>query len=226
MAILLDIGLAFSLGGPLLLLLASKWLRFNSLSLPSRLFLWLLAFIVLALAAFSGSPWLRRVGAQPVGWIQLIGAVVATITILGAFPFLQRLQKAVGGTSEEQTETFQKIACLPVPYRVFLVVTAATVEEVLYRGYAIGIGQYVLDSLPAAFIISLLVFVATHFRWGISHLISVFWAALVLSLLFVFTNNLFACILAHFTVDAVGFLLLPSVMPHQRIREAPTIHEG
>lgn len=100
-----------------------------------------------------------------------------------------------------------------------MVVTAAVVEEVLYRGYAIGIGQHVWGSLAVAFVVSLFVFVVVHFSHGMIQLITVFWIALLMSLLFVLTNNLFACMLAHFVVDAVGVLLMPWVASRQRAQE-------
>lgn len=122
------------------------------------------------------------------------------------------MQKALGGVSVEQTELFSRLAKLSFGYRLFIVMTAAVVEEVLYRGYAIGVGRYVFGSLFIAILVSLAAFVAAHFRWGMSHLLSVFWPGLVLSLLFVSTNNLLVCILAHAAVDAVGLLVAPAAM--------------
>ncbi|HEX7049483.1 MAG TPA: CPBP family intramembrane glutamic endopeptidase [Longimicrobiales bacterium] len=221
----LSIGLALALGGQILLQLSSKAFRFDSFSLPFRLSFWLLALAVLALAAYGGGPWLTRIGAEPLGWLSLIGAVVAAVATLAIFPSLQRLQKILGGKGTEQTESFKKIAGLSAAHRAFLVVTAAVVEEILYRGYGIGIGRHLFGNVSVAVGISLLLFVGSHFRWGISHLISVFWCGLVLSLLFVATNNLFACILAHFVIDAFGVLLLPWAMARKRAREAPLAHE-
>lgn len=226
MVILPGTGLALALVGPLLLLLSSRAFRVDALSIPFRLAFWLLALVVLALAAHAGGPWLGRIGAEPPGWIPLAGAVVAAIAILAIFPALQRLQKFLGGMGTAQTEFFNRIAALSVAHRVFLVVTAALVEEVLYRGYAIGIGRHLFGSVSVAVAISLTLFVVSHYRWGVSHLISVCWAGLVLSLLFVVTNNLFACILAHLAVDAFGLLLLPWVASRQRARQESLAREG
>jgi membrane protease YdiL (CAAX protease family) len=226
MVVILDIGLAISLGGPLLLLLAAKKFRFESLSLPSRLSLWLLALVALVLAAYSAGPWLLLIGVQPFGWVALLGAVVATIAILFGGGLLQLLLRSLGVTNAKAAESAQNILRLSFQYRVFVVVTGAVVEEILYRGYAIGIGQHVFGSLTVAVVASLIVFTVVHFRWGISHLVVVSWAALVMSLLFVLTNNVFACILAHFVVDAVGFLLQPAITARQQAQKAATVHEG
>lgn len=93
----LSIGLAVSPGGPLILLLAAKTLRFNSLSLPGRLSLWLLALIALLLAAYgAGASWLTRIGVRPFGWSDFLGAVVVVIVSLVGAIFLQLLQRKLG----------------------------------------------------------------------------------------------------------------------------------
>ena len=223
----LSIGLAVSPGGPLILLLAAKTLRFNSLSLPGRLSLWLLALIALLLAAYgAGASWLTRIGVRPFGWSDFLGAVVVVIVSLVGAIFLQLLQRKLGIKNTEGAKLQRKIHDLSTPYRFFVVVTAAVVEEVLYRGYAIGIGQHVWGSLAVAFVVSLFVFVVVHFSHGMIQLITVFWIALLMSLLFVLTNNLFACMLAHFVVDAVGVLLMPWVASRQRAPRVSPAREG
>ena len=109
---------------------------------------------------------------------------------------------------------------------VVVAATAAVVEEVLYRGYAIGIGQYVWGSLAVAVAVSVLVFVVAHFSHGVMQLLTVLWIALLVSLLFVVTSNLFACMLAHFVIDAMGVLVMPWAAARQRARKAATAPEG
>jgi len=223
----LSIGLAVSLGGPLILLLAAKKLHFNSLSLPGRLSLWLLALIALVLAAYGArSSWLIRIGIQPFGWFDLLGAVVVAIVSLVGAIFLQSLQRKLGIKNTEGAKLQQKIYGLSAPYRFFVVITATVVEEVLYRGYAIGIGQHVWGSLAVAFVVSVFVFVVVHFSHGVIQLITVCWIALLISLLFVLTNNLFACMLAHFVVDAVGVLVMPWAASRQRAQKVSLAQEG
>jgi membrane protease YdiL (CAAX protease family) len=219
MVFLLNAGLALALAGQAVLLLLARAFRLDPLSVRFRLAFWVLALFVLALAAYSGGPWLSRMGVSPLGWLPLVGSIAAAIAVVAIFPPLQRLQKVLGGSELEQTESFRKIAGLSVAHRTFIVVTAAVIEETLYRGYGIGIGQHLLGQTSVAAALSLLLFVGSHFRWGTGHLVSVFWGGLVLSGLFVATNNLLACILAHFLVDAFGLLLLPwaqSRIPRER----------
>jgi membrane protease YdiL (CAAX protease family) len=226
MEIFLYIGLAISLGGPLLLLVLSKMFQFKLFSLPSRLVLWIFAIIVFIFAELGGGFWLKHIGIQSFGWFELVSTIIATLVILIVLPLLQRFQKRLGGNNSKQLEHFQKIADFSFPYRVFIVLTAAVTEEILFRGYIVGIGQYIFGSLAIAFIISLIAFVLVHFRWGISHLVSVFCSALVFTFLFVVTNNLFACILAHFIVDTFGFILLPSLMKRRKEVEISSAKEA
>jgi CAAX protease family protein len=173
MVTILSIGLVVSLGGPLLLVLIAKRFSFNSFSLPSRLSLWLLSVVAFAIAAYGGGPWLSRIGVQPFGWLDFLSTVVAIIAMLAGAIILQLLVTKLGFKSAKESELQQKIYSPPIPYRLFVVITAAVTEEILYRGYAIGIGREVWGNLTAAFIVSLLVFVAAHFTHGAKALVAV-----------------------------------------------------
>jgi membrane protease YdiL (CAAX protease family) len=211
-------GLALSLFGVPLLLVGARQLRLNPLSLAVRLGFWILGFGVLVLTIFGAASWSQQLGFIGFSAKTLGAATVAILATLVAWPLLQHTQKWLGGVSVEQTPQFHAIAALSYGYRIFLVATAATVEEVLYRGYAIGVGQYLLGGLWPAATVSILVFTLSHFRWGLSHLLSVLWAALVLTLLFLQTGDLLACMLAHAAIDAVGLLLAPAAMARSRRR--------
>lgn len=227
MVTILSIGLAVSLGGPLLFVLATKRFSLNSLSVSGRLVLWLLAAATLVLAAYGGgAAWLGHIGVKPFGWFDLASTVVAIIAMLVGMIALQILVAKLGFKDKDGSKLQQKIYNLSVPHRFFIVVTAAVAEEVLYRGYAIGIGQDVWGSLAIAFIVSLIVFVAAHFTHGAKALVSVFWVSLVMSFLFIYTGNLFACIIAHFTIDAFGALFVPWVAARHRARQALAASEG
>jgi membrane protease YdiL (CAAX protease family) len=215
------VGLVVSLGGPLILTLAAKRSGFDSLSISGRLSLWLLALIALVLAMYGAGPsWLQNFGVQAFGWSDLLGALVVVVASIAGAVCLQLLQRKLGIKNAEGAKLQQKIYGLSARHRFLVVITAAVVEEVLYRGYAIGIGQHVFDSLAIAFVVSLFVFVIVHFSHGVFQLVTVCWIALLISLLFVITNNLFACMLAHFIVDALGVLLMPWAASRQRARRA------
>jgi hypothetical protein len=212
---LLALGLAVSLFGAPLLLIAVKLIDINSLGLPVRLALWALAGVVCAIAVLASAPWSLLMGLRVPGWRTVLGAGAATIAVLSAWPLLQSMQRSAAGSLIMENAVFQRIIALPVAYRLFLVVTAAVTEEILYRGFAIGIGKVVLGNTLEAATLSVVIFTGTHFRWGLSHMLSVLWTALALTSLFVVTEDLRACIIAHGAIDAVGLVLAPAVMAHR-----------
>lgn len=205
-------GLALALLGAPALLLATRRMGLDERAVVPRLLLWALAGGTLVLAARADRAWATDVGFRAVTGRTVLDALAATAVALGGWPFVQRLQKALGGVATETTETFRRIAALPASRRLLLVVTAAVVEEILYRGIAIGVGAHLVGGVAPAFALSLAVFVVAHARWGASHLVSVLWAGGAMSLLFVLSRDLGACILAHFAIDAVGLLVVPALL--------------
>ena len=205
-------GLLLSLFGVPAALLFGRLVGADALGVVMRCVFWAMALAVLAIAAASGDGWQAKMGLANPTSSTLVDALVATIAILAVWPLVQRAQRWLGGTLVEQTEQFGKIAKLSVAYRVFLVLTAGVTEEILYRGFAIGFGAQMLGGVWPAFAVSLCVFTLAHFRWGVSHLLSMFWAGGALSLFFVVSNDLYACIVTHVLVDAVGLLLAPMAM--------------
>jgi hypothetical protein len=209
---LLVFGFAASLLGAPILLVAVKLVGRNQLGLAVRLALWALAGAVYGIALLAGEPWSALMGLGVPGWKTAIGAAAATAAVLAAWPLLQYVQARLGGVSIAQNPAFQKIAVLSVSHRIFLVTTASFTEEVLYRGYAIGIGSVLLGNPLLAATLSIVIFTTAHFRWGVGHLLSVFWAALAFTFLFAVTGDLWACIVAHAASDAVGLLIAPAMM--------------
>jgi membrane protease YdiL (CAAX protease family) len=59
------------------------------------------------------------------------------------------------------------------PQEIAIGATAAVTEEILYRGFAIGIGKAFLGNTLEAATLSVVIFTVTHFRWGFSHMLSV-----------------------------------------------------
>jgi len=217
----LALGLAISLLGAPILLIAVRLKNVDPLGLPVRLTLWVLAGVVWGIAVLAGESWSRSLGLRVPGWHAVLGAAAATFAVLPAWPLLQFIQRKAGGRLFAENVVFQKIVALPLAYRLFLIATAAVTEEILYRGFAIGIGQALLGNTPAAATLSVVIFTVTHFRWGLSHLLSVLWAALAFTCLFVVTGDLLACIMAHAAIDTVGLVIAPALMAHRKTLTAP-----
>jgi membrane protease YdiL (CAAX protease family) len=101
----------------------------------------------------------------------------------------------------------QAILKTPYWYRVLLVLRAAVVEEILFRGYLIEKVRQLSGSTALAVIISVAAFTFAHLRgWGMVHLIAVGASGVVFALLYVWRRDLPSNILGHFFSDAIGFL--------------------
>lgn len=221
---LLYFGLLLALTASPLLLYLYKRVHINSFSLAPRLTLWALAIVVLIISALKTEMWRSYLGLLWPSWQNLGLAIFAVFITLLVFVVHHNLQQKLGANSSEKHQQFQGFMSFSFSYRIFLVVTAAVTEEVLYRGYAIGIGQHLLGSVWLAYVASVVAFTLPHIRWGLSHLVPVFITALVFTILFAYTQNLWACIFAHAIVDAIGFLVIPAVMTSKH--RTPVAHEG
>lgn len=216
MPTLLILGLVIALAAAPLSLALFKWLHLELWTIIPRLAFWLAAIVVLIIAIAGVTAWRAHLGfVRPtwggVGWAVL--AVVVTFAVIGAHLYMQQ---KLGKHSRKQVEVYQALLGLPFSYRCFIVVTAAVTEEVLYRAYAIGVGEHLLGSLWVASVISVVAFTFAHFRWGLAHLIPVFVSGVVFTLLFVITHNLWLCIVAHAVVDGIGFLVMPVASSRRR----------
>lgn len=207
---MLILGFVISLVAAPLVLVLAKRLNFPSWAIAPRLALWLAGAIVVAIAATRVDAWRALLGAAPPTWSGIGWGALAVVVIFAAMSAQLYAQRRRGGRSEQQQAQYQALLRQPFGYRCFLVATAAVTEEVLYRAYAIGVGAVVLGSLWLACVVSVIAFTLAHFRWGLAHLLSVFVSAVVLTVLFVTTHNVWVCILAHAVVDGVGFLAMPA----------------
>ncbi|HEY0802794.1 MAG TPA: CPBP family intramembrane glutamic endopeptidase [Steroidobacteraceae bacterium] len=218
MPLLLFFGLFLALFGWPLLLVAFRQLSVDLLSPAIRLCHWLLCLVVVVIAARGSELWVRQLCFHIPTAKTILGAASAVVATLAAWPVIKFIQMRLGDVPVEQSALFFKVINLTVPNRLFIAVTAGVVEEVIYRGYAIGLGRQILGSLWLAALVSLVVFTGAHFRWGVSHLLSAFWAGLVLSVLFVFSQDLIACILAHIAIDVLGIIIAPAILAKRHAR--------
>lgn len=214
-------GLLIALVVAPLLLALFKWLRFNPLSPVPRFSLWVAAAIVLAVAAATSESWVAYSGLGLPPWSNIGLAVLGAVAMLLMLGLSQYFQRKFGASSSKQLDQYRSVLRLPHSHRLFLVVTAAVTEEVLYRGYAIGVGQHLLGSVWLACALSVAAFTLAHIRWGLAHLLPVLFGALIFTLLFALSHNLWTCIIAHAIVDAVGFLVVPAIMARRHPTPLP-----
>lgn len=101
----------------------------------------------------------------------------------------------------------QTILRTPFWYRFLLVLRAAVMEEIVFRGYMIEKVRQLTGSTTLALLVSIAAFTYAHLRgWGPVQLIPVAGAAVVLGLFYIWRRDLPANMLAHFLTDAAGFL--------------------
>jgi len=107
----------------------------------------------------------------------------------------------------DETQQFQPLMAVPFWLRLVTVIRAAVSEEILFRGYALGRTEELTGSRAVAALFTWGVFTIDHLGyWGWHHLVVAGLAGAVLTLFYLWRGNLWANILAHFIIDAVGFL--------------------
>ena len=141
----------------------------------------------------------KTIGFGLLGFVTLLAVFVVHFAIL-----IPKLHLDPGGAAAERN----LILATPYWFRVLLVLRAAIVEEILFRGYLIEKVRQMTGSTVLATLVSIAAFTAAHLSgWGAVHLIPVFGTAVVLALLYVWKRDLGSNMVAHFLTDGTGFLL-------------------
>jgi len=143
----------------------------------------------------------RRPGSKDIIVAAATGAVIVAmlgVMYLVVFPAMHW----------DETQQIQTLTAVPFWLRFIAVVRAAVSEEILFRGYALERVQELTGSRSAAGVFTWAIFTLEHLSyWGWHHLLIAGTAGAMLTLLYLWRRNLWANMLAHFIVDAVGFLL-------------------
>ena len=178
-------------------------------ALVGQALLWLIWVAVLAIVFFweresVGSLWLR-VRWQSVGW------AVALIALhrWALFPATEWLRHAVGVAGYEAG--IESAMRLPAWVRLIAVIGAGVVEETLFRGYAVTRLARLTGSVWIGGIIATAVFSALHIPvWGAGlAFTSFFVGGLPMTAFFIWRKDLLAMMIAHFVIDAMGFIVDP-----------------
>jgi membrane protease YdiL (CAAX protease family) len=169
---------------------------------------WGFTLAILLWLTFAERLPLSSIGVRIPTWKSVIFGVLAAIvvTMIIAVEFavlIPRLHLDSSAVIAGQ----QAILKTPYWYRVLLVLRAAVVEEILFRGYLIEKVRQLFGSTALAVIISVAAFTVAHLRgWGMVHLIAVAGSGVVFALLYVWRRDLPSNMLGHFLADALGFL--------------------
>lgn len=192
------------------------WLAFqrrrgrDGLDPGTRFALWPISLVAIGMAIAAGAG-ANALGLRAPTPHALGVALVAATAMLLAWPLIARFQRRRGAPGVVETGVYRSITSLPLGYRSFLVLTAGVTEELLYRGVGVGFGSVLFGNPALVAAVALLVFTLAHRRWGRAHLLSVVYSGAVLTITFLSTQDLFACMLAHTLVDVAGLLVAPAL---------------
>ena len=205
------IGLALALLVPLISLIpgGKELMRVPGLgpSLGRETFLWALGAVVVLYVLIVERRPLSSIGWNGISWKTFaIGAAgaVAVIAFAGAviaivLPFLHLQQNA---------EALKQMVALPYGLRLFIVLRAGIVEEILFRGYGIERLRELIGNKYVAGAITLVIFSLAHLsHWGLAQLVVAGAAGLVLTVLYLWRRDLGTNMVAHFLVDGSQLLL-------------------
>lgn len=155
----------------------------------------------------------RKLGS--IGWKKVSVYMVMAGTGLGVVLFIifgisTTVIQSLG--LELNQEMAKLISSQSVPFLILLAVRAAVVEEVLFRGYAFERVNEITNSRILAGLLPLIVFTLAHISWGAGHLVFVFIAGGLFTIIYSATRNLALVIIAHFVTDILAIVILPLLL--------------
>ena len=172
-------------------------------------FWWIFAAVVLIWLAFVERLPLTSIGFRWPTWKTFLFALAGAAAVL--FVMILHMGLIVRVFHLDTTTVLEQqrmILSKPYWFRVVLVLRAAVVEEIVFRGYMIEKVRQLSGSGFLAVAVSVLTFTWAHYAgWGAVQLIPVFGAGTALALLYVWRRDLPSNMLAHFLTDGAGFLL-------------------
>ena len=169
--------------------------------------MWLLLILILLWVYLVEKRTVSSIGLKKVSWKTILGGLGLGAILFIVFGVTTTAIVAVG--LELNQDTAALFVTQPLPFLFLIALRAGVVEEVLYRSYAFERIQEVTGSKVIAGLVPLSVFVLAHLSWGVGHLIFVFIAGGLFTILYAAKRNLVLNIIAHFTVDVFVIILIP-----------------
>ncbi len=169
---------------------------------------WCFALAVLVWLRFVERLPLSSIGFRRPTWKSVAFGVLAAVLLTAVFILQSAVIVPIFHLHQDVAAAVrEKILHDPLWYRVLLVLRAAVVEEILFRGYLIEKVRQLSGSTVLAVAVSVAAFTYAHLSgWGIVHLIPVAAGGIIFALLYVWRKDLPSNMLGHFLVDAIGFL--------------------
>jgi len=171
---------------------------------------WLLFALIVSWVYFVEKRTIASVGWKGFSTKTVLGGVGLGLLLFVLFGVLNVAIQAIG--LELSQETAALFASQPWPVLLLVVLRAAVVEEVLYRGYCFERLFELTGSRLLAGLLPLIVFTLAHLGWGVGHLLFVFLVGGLFAIIYATKRNLALLFVAHFTVDALALMVLPLML--------------
>lgn len=176
------------------------------------IFAWAIAVVLIMLVMFWERKPLSSIGIRRLHRKDVLGAIagflLGGVIIMITMPIVEGLGL---GSTEGGVRYLSQFS---VWFRMFMVLTAAVTEEILYRGYLVERLNILTNRIGLSTLLSYLLFVALHLSfWGIGGLLQIGLGSIVLYGLYLWRRNLLACMLMHALNNAVAFLVIPMFLP-------------
>jgi len=147
---------------------------------------------------------LRKPTGKTIGFGVLAGVALIAIMVVHFAVIIPMLHLSAARSIAEKAAIMHH----SLGYRFALVLRAAVVEEILFRGYLIEKIRQLTGSATLAVLVSIAAFTYAHLSgWGLVHLIPVCAGGILLALLYIWRRDLPCNMIGHFIADGVGFLL-------------------
>ena len=198
------IGLLVFLGFPFLLQLLPLTYMLAELGF------WLLLLVMILWIYFVEKRTITSIGWKKLTIKTVFVAIGLGLVLFIVFGFANVVIQKLG--LELNQDIAKMISSKSILVLFLLVLRAAVVEEVLYRAYAFERINDLTKSKWVAGLVPLIMFMLVHLSWGIGHLLFVFIAGGLLTLMYISKRNLALNIIAHFTVDVIALAVLPMML--------------
>ena len=222
-------GLAVALGGPVVISLYGTRPARGSPTLAENMLcqfalVGLLAAVLAVALAWEGAP-LSSLGFRGIGLSTFVwGIGIAALFVFGFGPIIMRVPGWLSLPGFE--EPLEHLRTLPPWNLILAVVVGGTVEEILYRGFAIAhLAGLVGSDWAAAAIVVALAGIAHGPLWGWAPALTTVFSGAVLTAFYLWHRDITANILAHVATDFVG-IALPVLLAKGRTRRTGTGSDG
>lgn len=207
-------GLALALGGPALLASPAHRLLGDEAAMHTRVvdqlcLLVITGGLIAIVLLWEGRP-LASIGWRGFAFASFAWGVGLTIFFVWVLlpAEIRVLARLRLGGFEKGLAT---LSHLPIWFLIFAAIVAGVAEETLFRGYAFERIAELTDSYAIAGFVTVVLFALVHLRlWGWGPVVAFVASGGMLTLFFVWQQDLFANIVAHAATDVVGLLLASS----------------